>query len=136
VRWLEEGRVYRFPKPDDALIATAAMAVTLLRANARTRRPLACECVGFGERGGARLGLKRAAFEDVLGGALCIGDELAVLIVDDRHQLARRIECEQRTPPALALTTQPTDHQGIDGKGLRVVDHPVEFVIVVPRPNM
>ncbi len=23
VHWLEEGRVYRFPRPDDALIATA-----------------------------------------------------------------------------------------------------------------
>src|SRR2546429_623063 len=29
VRWLEEGRVYRFPKPDDALIATALYATAL-----------------------------------------------------------------------------------------------------------
>jgi transcriptional regulator with XRE-family HTH domain len=29
VRWLEDGRVYRFPKPDDALIATALYATAL-----------------------------------------------------------------------------------------------------------
>jgi transcriptional regulator with XRE-family HTH domain len=29
VRWLEEGRVYRFPKPDDALIATALYSTAL-----------------------------------------------------------------------------------------------------------
>jgi transcriptional regulator with XRE-family HTH domain len=29
VRWLEEGRVYRFPRPDDALIATALYATAL-----------------------------------------------------------------------------------------------------------
>jgi hypothetical protein len=29
VRWLEEGRVYRFPRPDDALIATALCATAL-----------------------------------------------------------------------------------------------------------
>ena len=29
VRWLEEGRVYRFPKPDDALMATALYATAL-----------------------------------------------------------------------------------------------------------
>jgi transcriptional regulator with XRE-family HTH domain len=29
VRWLEEGRVYRFPQPDDALIATALYATAL-----------------------------------------------------------------------------------------------------------
>jgi transcriptional regulator with XRE-family HTH domain len=29
VRWLEEGRVYRFPKPDDALIATVLYASVL-----------------------------------------------------------------------------------------------------------
>src|SRR2546430_16055455 len=29
VRWLEEGRGYRFPKPDDALIATALYATAL-----------------------------------------------------------------------------------------------------------
>src|SRR3954469_17688215 len=29
VRWLEEGRVYRFPKPDDSLIATALYATAL-----------------------------------------------------------------------------------------------------------
>jgi transcriptional regulator with XRE-family HTH domain len=29
VRWLEEGRVYRFPRPDDALLATALLATAL-----------------------------------------------------------------------------------------------------------
>src|SRR5207244_5950757 len=29
VRWLEEGRVYRFPKPDDALAATVLYASAL-----------------------------------------------------------------------------------------------------------
>ena len=29
VRWLEDGRVYRFPRPDDALIATALYATAL-----------------------------------------------------------------------------------------------------------
>ncbi|MDX6407025.1 MAG: LytR cell envelope-related transcriptional attenuator [Gaiellaceae bacterium] len=29
VRWLEEGRVYRFPRPDDALMATALYATAL-----------------------------------------------------------------------------------------------------------
>jgi transcriptional regulator with XRE-family HTH domain len=29
VRWLEEGRVYRFPRPDDALVATALYATAL-----------------------------------------------------------------------------------------------------------
>src|SRR5580765_4119668 len=31
VRWLEEGRVYRFPRPDDALIATALYSTALGR---------------------------------------------------------------------------------------------------------
>src|SRR3989442_10814478 len=29
VRWLEEGRVYRFPRPDDALVATVLYASAL-----------------------------------------------------------------------------------------------------------
>src|SRR5258706_15701717 len=40
VRWLEEGRVYRFPKPDDALIATALYA-TALEVDNREARELA-----------------------------------------------------------------------------------------------
>ena len=37
VRWLEEGRVYRFPKPDDALIATALYATALAIDNREAR---------------------------------------------------------------------------------------------------
>lgn len=40
VRWLEEGRVYRFPRPDDALIATALYA-TALELDNREARDLA-----------------------------------------------------------------------------------------------
>jgi hypothetical protein len=40
VRWLEEGRVYRFPRPDDALIATALYA-TALELDNREARELA-----------------------------------------------------------------------------------------------
>jgi len=37
VRWLEEGRVYRFPRPDDALIATALYATALGMDNREAR---------------------------------------------------------------------------------------------------
>ena len=37
VRWLEEGRVYRFPKPDDALMATALYATAIGLDNRETR---------------------------------------------------------------------------------------------------
>jgi LytR cell envelope-related transcriptional attenuator len=37
VRWLEEGRVYRFPRPDDALIATALYATALGMENREAR---------------------------------------------------------------------------------------------------
>jgi transcriptional regulator with XRE-family HTH domain len=37
VRWLEQGRVYRFPKPDDALIATALYATALELGNREAR---------------------------------------------------------------------------------------------------
>jgi hypothetical protein len=40
VRWLEEGRVYRFPRPDDALLATALYA-TALQLDNREARELA-----------------------------------------------------------------------------------------------
>jgi transcriptional regulator with XRE-family HTH domain len=40
VRWLEEGRVYRFPRPDDALAATVLYA-TALRIDNREARELA-----------------------------------------------------------------------------------------------
>jgi transcriptional regulator with XRE-family HTH domain len=40
VRWLEEGRVYRFPRPDDALMATALYA-TALELDNREARDLA-----------------------------------------------------------------------------------------------
>jgi LytR cell envelope-related transcriptional attenuator len=40
VRWLEEGRVYRFPRPDDALLATALYA-TALELDNREARELA-----------------------------------------------------------------------------------------------
>src|SRR5437016_12493455 len=44
VRWLEEGRVYRFPKPDDAWIATPLYATALGLAN-RWARDLAARPV-------------------------------------------------------------------------------------------
>jgi hypothetical protein len=37
VRWLEEGRVYRFPRPDDALLATALLATALGMDNREAR---------------------------------------------------------------------------------------------------
>ena len=37
VRWLEEGRVYRFPRPDDALLATALYATALELENHEAR---------------------------------------------------------------------------------------------------
>jgi LytR cell envelope-related transcriptional attenuator len=37
VRWLEEGRVYRFPRPDDALLATALYATALELENREAR---------------------------------------------------------------------------------------------------
>jgi len=37
VRWLEEGRVYRFPRPDDALLATALLATALGMSNREAR---------------------------------------------------------------------------------------------------
>jgi hypothetical protein len=37
VRWLEEGRVYRFPRPDDALIATALYSTALGLENREAR---------------------------------------------------------------------------------------------------
>ncbi len=37
VRWLEEGRVYRFPRPDDALLATALVATALGMDNREAR---------------------------------------------------------------------------------------------------
>jgi transcriptional regulator with XRE-family HTH domain len=40
VRWLEEGRVYRFPRPDDALLATALL-TTALGIDNREARELA-----------------------------------------------------------------------------------------------
>jgi transcriptional regulator with XRE-family HTH domain len=40
VRWLEEGRVYRFPRPDDALLATAVL-TTALGLDNREARELA-----------------------------------------------------------------------------------------------
>jgi transcriptional regulator with XRE-family HTH domain len=40
VRWLEEGRVYRFPRPDDALLATALL-TTALGLDNREARELA-----------------------------------------------------------------------------------------------
>jgi hypothetical protein len=37
VRWLEEGRVYRFPRPDDALLATALYATAIELENREAR---------------------------------------------------------------------------------------------------
>jgi transcriptional regulator with XRE-family HTH domain len=37
LRWLEEGRVYRFPRPDDALLATALLATALGMDNREAR---------------------------------------------------------------------------------------------------
>jgi transcriptional regulator with XRE-family HTH domain len=37
VRWLEQGRVYRFPRPDDALLATALLATALGMDNREAR---------------------------------------------------------------------------------------------------
>ena len=37
VRWLEEGRVYRFPRPDDALLATALLTTALGLENREAR---------------------------------------------------------------------------------------------------